>query len=130
MTTKNGLVILIIIGFLALGLFIFYQQNQSDNSGLNTQSPLLQGERVTYTCADDRAFEVVYPPVGEHEGLVTVIVAEGLSYTLERVATSTGVRYANNNDDVVFTLINNLATLERRGAPSYEGCGQGSQMVQ
>ncbi len=124
MQTKNWVIIIAVL-IIAGGLYYYFTQDNDDTLG--TQTPPTMGEQVTYTCANDSAFQVAYGS-GESEGIAMVTVEGDMVYTLERVPTATGIRYANANDDFVFTLIDNTATIEQLGEATYQGCGEGSQL--
>lgn len=126
MTSKQIIVTILVIIVLASAAYFIWS---GEDNKIDTQVTPTVGAPVTYTCADDSAFTVAYG-TGASTGIAMVTVEGDMVYTLEGGETATGVRYANDNDDFVFEVVNGTAAVTQMGEPTYQGCGEGSQMVQ
>lgn len=125
MQTKN--LVAIIITLIVLASAAYFIWSGEDNK-IDTQVTPTMGEAVIYTCADDSAFSVQYG-TGASAGVAMVTIEGDMIYTLEGGPTEGGVRYANDNDDFVFEVVDGTASITQMGEPTYQGCGEGSQMV-
>ena len=124
MQTKNWVAIIItLVVVIGLGYFIW----SGAGKPLDQQELPTMGEKITYTCADDRAFEVAYG-TGASDNIAMVILEGDMVYTLEKVTSTSSVKYANDNDDFVFELVDGTASITQLGEPTYQGCGEGSQL--
>ena len=77
------------------------------------------GEKVEYVCSTGGSIDARFG-----SEMVRISLADKKIYTLERISVNDedGVKFANNNDEVVFWVKDDISFLEESGVTTHSAC--------
>ena len=123
---QNYIFILLLIILIGAGIWYF-----SDKEGGETELPYLIN-KIEYICKDDKTIEASYfegelIPVEPGEmltpaGQVKVVLSDGRELELPQTISASGVRYANDDESIIFWSKGNGAFLLENDEETYSGC--------
>lgn len=88
------------------------------NDGIDIQSISQNEAVVTYSCADSKSIWASY----KVENAVDLSLSDGSNISLSLASSTSGARYATNDDSFVFSTDGKTAFIEEDGETTYADC--------
>jgi len=79
---------------------------------------------ASYVCEDEKTIEAAYGNLQ-----ATLTLGDGREYTLEQTVAASGIRYANEGEQIVFWSKGDEAFLQEDGVTTYANCFETSSEV-
>lgn len=121
-----GVAALILIG--AIALFVIPSPGEAptgdevpvvNDNGLDTQDIAEPEKMVSYSCKENKTVTAGYS-----QAQVQIALSDGRQYTLEQTIAASGIRFANEGEEVVFWSKGPTAFVEEDGVVTYADCAE------
>jgi membrane-bound inhibitor of C-type lysozyme len=107
---------------LVVGLFWYFEVEAPEGTQIMPEIVATS----TFSCAEGKTITAGF----SLQGIAEVELSDGRKFTLEQTASQTGVRYANEGEEIVFFTEKDDAYVKERGVETYRDCLQQSSTLE
>jgi membrane-bound inhibitor of C-type lysozyme len=115
MPSKNTLIILTSLFLIGAGFFFSKWNAQNSKKNEQTIAPVLS--ETIFVCSNDKKLTAKFS-----DGIVTLDLPDSRSFTLLEKTSTSGTRYANEGDEIVFWNKGDTTFLEEKGVEILSNC--------
>ncbi|HWH07113.1 MAG TPA: MliC family protein [Candidatus Paceibacterota bacterium] len=117
---SQALAIILFIGVFAFGYWLGAKQSSVVAEIQELVPPQESASTdASYLCADEKGIIALYA-----ENEVVIMLSDGRTLTLPQTIAASGIRYANEDESIVFWSKGETAFLEENGAQTYAECSE------